>query len=522
MKIFTGSGWSEAKALKIYNGSSFVNAKKSWLYDGSVWKIHYPNYPATQGIATSISGNTAVGSTLTALWGNWNSDPAFAPESYSYQWYKGGVSISGATNNTYVTQASDVGSIITVTVTATNQRGSTPSASSNSIIVTPSNLTGLSLSDITSTPSAPASVSVTGGTNRWDASWTNTGASTYSVTTNNGSVYYSGGTSAYGLYASAGSATVYVSSVNTSGSIRATWTASTGANGYTISWSGAASGSTNTASTSYNITGVATGSTLYVTVTPYINSTYGTGQTATGSASQTSSSATSGSTSSIADPIYSPTYVNGTLTASKNYLNTDGVSYVKPGTTIYASASGDGTNPTYGYSWEYSAGSTWNALGVTTSSYTIPSTYYGYDIRCRVSATANGTTVYGYTASTGPIVAPNLAPKPVSGTSVSNDNSPTGGSLYYTVETNAAGIGSSYFNWNYGPSVIYEWEMYKSSTSTPGTTVTSSGTRFYWDAGTVKTTQTGYFWWRIRSASDSQTVYSSWVRVPSSGTIQYT
>ena len=523
MKIFNGSGWSEAKALKIYNGSSFVNAKKSWLYDGSVWKIHYPGYPVTQGIETSISGNTVVGSTLTAIWGNWNSDPAFAPESYSYQWYKGGVSISGATNNTYVTQASDVGSIITVTVTATNQRGSTPSISSNSIIVTPSNLAGLSLSDITSTPSAPGSVSVTGGTNRWDASWTNTGASTYSVTTNNGTVYYSGGTAAYGLYATAGSATVYVASVNTSGSIRATWTPSTGANGYTISWSGAASGSTNTSSTSYDITGVATGATLYVTVTPYINSTYGTGQSTSGSATQKSSSSTSGLTNSIVDPIYSPTYVNGSLSISKTYYSVNQATYfVTTGTTISASASADGTNPTYGYSWEYSAGSAWNVLGVTTSSYTIPSGYNGFEIRCRVSATANGTTVYGYTESSGAVISPNIAPKGVAGTVLYNDNSPHGGSLNYTVEPNTVGVGTGYFNYYYGPSTFYEWEMYRSTTATPGTTLTSSGTRFYYDTGKVSTTQVGYFWFRIRASSDNYTTYSAWQRVPSSGTVQFT
>lgn len=523
MKIFNGSGWQDTKALKIYNGASFVDAKKSWIYDGSIWKIHYPNFPQTEGISSSISGSPVVGSTLIAIFGNWNSNPAYAPESYSYQWYRNGFMISGSTNNTYVTQASDVGSSITVIITATNQRGSTPSSSSNTVVVTPSSLTGLSLSDITTTPSAPTFTLLQAGVNRWDVQWTNTGASTYTVTTNNGTVYYSSGTSAYGLYATAGSATVYVSSVNTSGTIRASWSPSTGANGYYISWSGATSGSANTASTSYDISGVATGQTLYVTVTPYINSTYGTGQSTNGSATQKSSSATSGVVTGIANPVYSPSYVSGSLSLSKNYYSPANSAYfVTTGTTITASASADGTNPTYGYSWEYSAGGAWNAVGSTGQSFTIPSGYNGFEMRCKVSATANGTTVYGYTESSGAIVSPNLAPKPVSGTSVANDNSPTGGSLYWTVEPNLVGVGSSYFNYNYGPSTIYEWEMYKSSTSTPGTTLTSSGIKFYFDQGVVKTGQIGYFWWRIRAASDSQTVYSSWTRVPSSGTIQYT
>jgi hypothetical protein len=523
MKIFNGSSWSEAKNLKIYNGSSFVNAKKSWIYDGSVWKIHYPGYPVTQGISTSISGNQVVGSTLIAISGNWKSDPAYAPESYTYQWYKNGAVISGAINNTYVTQISDVGSSITVIVNAINQRGSTPSESSNSITVTPSNLTGLSLSDLTLTPSAPASVSVTGGTNTWAASWTNTGASTYSVTTNNGSVYYGGGTSAYGLYASAGSATVYVSSVNTSGTIRATWSASTGANGYTVSWSGAANGSANTASTSYDITGVATEQILYVTVSPYINSLYGVSQSTNGLATQKSSSATSGSTSYIVDPIYSPTYVNGSLSVSKSYYSVNQATYfATTGTTISASASSDGTNPTYGYSWEYSSGSSWNAVGGTNSSYTIPPGYNGFEMRCRVSATANGTTVYGYTESTGAIISPNIAPKAVTGTVLYNDNSPHGGSLNYTVEPNTVGVGTGYFNYYYGPTTFYEWEMYKSTTATPGTTLTSSGTRFYYDAGKVSTASVGYFWFRIRASSENYTTYSAWQRVPSSGTVQFT
>ncbi len=73
----------------------------------------------------TIAGTTAVqGTLLTASSGTWSNSPT----SYSYQWELCDVSydcsdIPGATSSTYTPQASDVGSLLEVIVTATNAAG---------------------------------------------------------------------------------------------------------------------------------------------------------------------------------------------------------------------------------------------------------------------------------------------------------------------------------------------------------------------------------------------------------------
>ena len=62
----------------------------------------------------TITGTTAVGSTLTAHAGTWDNGATL-----SYAWYRKGVAISGATASTYVLQAADGGQKISVWVTAT-------------------------------------------------------------------------------------------------------------------------------------------------------------------------------------------------------------------------------------------------------------------------------------------------------------------------------------------------------------------------------------------------------------------
>lgn len=79
-------------------------------------------------VAPAISGTLAHGSTLTSTTGTWTGSSI----TYSYQWYGAGVAISGATSSTYITQASDVGNMITCVVTASNTGGA-PSATSNAL-----------------------------------------------------------------------------------------------------------------------------------------------------------------------------------------------------------------------------------------------------------------------------------------------------------------------------------------------------------------------------------------------------
>jgi lysophospholipase L1-like esterase len=78
-----------------------------------------------------ISGTTELGQTLTTTDGTWTGTPA---PTFTYQWYRNGVAIVGATNNTYVLQSADLGTTITVVVTATNVAGSTPATSAGTSI----------------------------------------------------------------------------------------------------------------------------------------------------------------------------------------------------------------------------------------------------------------------------------------------------------------------------------------------------------------------------------------------------
>lgn len=66
----------------------------------------------------SISGTTAVGSTLTAVTGTWTGSPSF-----TYQWRRGGSNIGGATSSTYLLDPLDEGENIDVVITGTNAFG---------------------------------------------------------------------------------------------------------------------------------------------------------------------------------------------------------------------------------------------------------------------------------------------------------------------------------------------------------------------------------------------------------------
>jgi hypothetical protein len=83
--------------------------------------------------APTITGSAQSGKTVTTSKGVWNNSPA----SFSYQWKKNGTNISGEINNIYTIVPGDVGSNISVDVTAINKTGSS-TASSN--IIVPSNV----------------------------------------------------------------------------------------------------------------------------------------------------------------------------------------------------------------------------------------------------------------------------------------------------------------------------------------------------------------------------------------------
>jgi hypothetical protein len=233
MKIYNGTNWQDAKSLKIHNGSSWSSAIKGWVYNGG-WQLSYPNSPVSlSGPTFTHSGTTymgMVGAILTAS-SSWNSDPAYAPSSYTYEWKRGSSPISGATSQTYTATVADIDQNLSCTITATNARGSTVITGSIGTVILPV-ITMMNAYDATATPSQP-SVSISSNNLDYSGSWTSSSNATlYSVTTNNGSVTPSGQT--FTGSGTGGSVTVSVTPANTNKQVYIYWGAAAGASSYDI------------------------------------------------------------------------------------------------------------------------------------------------------------------------------------------------------------------------------------------------------------------------------------------------
>lgn len=83
-------------------------------------------------VAPTITGTASVNSTLSASPGTWSGSPAPA---YTYQWLRGGVAISAATGAVYMATSADIGSSLSVRVTATNSAGSAFATSAPTSVV---------------------------------------------------------------------------------------------------------------------------------------------------------------------------------------------------------------------------------------------------------------------------------------------------------------------------------------------------------------------------------------------------
>jgi len=259
-RIWDGSSWKEYKNLKVYNGSSWKDAAKGWLFNGSSWRQWYPEYPVLV-TAPTISGSSTQGNVLTVSDGSWKgfpSDKAFSYTSTSYQWLRNGSDISGANGNQYATVLADVGNAISCRVTVGNNRGTTPSTSSNSITVTsalpgaPSNLT---LSNNTTTPGAFSVSTSSGSTTSATGSWTaSTSATSYSASTSFGTISADTGARTFSISggSSGSSYTVTITAFNSSGSVGLAWTAGSNATSYDIYVNGSYWTNTTSTSATYN------------------------------------------------------------------------------------------------------------------------------------------------------------------------------------------------------------------------------------------------------------------------------
>lgn len=85
-----------------------------------------PATPPANTVLPLISGVMNIGQNLSTTDGTWTGT---LPIVYTYQWKRGGVNIALATANTYTVVAADLGTTITVTVTATNAVGATSATS---------------------------------------------------------------------------------------------------------------------------------------------------------------------------------------------------------------------------------------------------------------------------------------------------------------------------------------------------------------------------------------------------------
>jgi hypothetical protein len=316
LRVYDNNSWNQARALRVYNGASWSNAIKSWIHNGSSWVINYPENPVFT-ISPSISyistAQPVPGNGLLVNIGSVNTDPAYAPSTYGYQWTRNGAAISGANSNIYYLTTSDLGSSISCTVTAINARGSTPINATGAVTVIPAAPTGLSVSDNTAVPSQPSFVSVTTSANSWSASWgASSNVSYYSVSSSNGAPANSSptSTSTSSSSASPGSVTIYVSAVNLSTSARISWNAVPGATSYDVThpW-----GSVNTTNTFVDISNQY--GSFVTTVTSKYGGTSGYSSSTNGSISAQQSGTTTGS-ATVPSPPGTPSPTISSVTSS--------------------------------------------------------------------------------------------------------------------------------------------------------------------------------------------------------------
>jgi phage tail sheath gpL-like len=79
--------------------------------------------PPLLNVAPFLSGAPETGVEVSVTDGSWTGNPV---PTFTYTWQSGGANIAGETANTYVLDASDVGNMITATVTAANTEGTVP------------------------------------------------------------------------------------------------------------------------------------------------------------------------------------------------------------------------------------------------------------------------------------------------------------------------------------------------------------------------------------------------------------
>jgi hypothetical protein len=464
IRAFDGNTWQLQKSLRVYNGSDWSNAKQGWIFTGSSWVLHYPEFPLNSvgpsfTVPSGISGR--IGCIYQISTGTWNSNDAYIPTSYSYQWTRNGIDVPGATGNQYQTTASDVDRIIGVRVTATNNRGSTPLTLTTGITMLPS-ISSVSSFESTVTPTAPGSVTVNVSNLTYSGSWTaGSSATSYDGFTTNGSVTINPGSQTFTSgTGTAGSVAVFIRSINTNYIHSATWSSVSGASSYDIYINGGYVTNITGTSYSYNPGNTNTNTITVYPRTPGNNQGYG--ASGTGIACSTKFSDYTGGSGTLSQP--------APVAGSVSWV----ASSVTRGSTITASVSGFTNSPT-SYDFRIVRG-TQNVIFTETTvasnttganlSYTIPAADAGLYYKAFADASNAGGT-------SGRVSSSEIGPVPFVAASLGTPN-PVFERTASIIRWGWDNVSSS---GDIDGNVIYEWEV--RATASSGGTLIASGTTGY-------------------------------------------
>jgi len=376
IKAYDGTAWQTQKALRIYNGSTWASAKQAWIYNGTNWAITYPEFPSASsnpGISVTSGVDGRIGCTYSASTGSWNSNEAYNPTSYTYQWTRSDVDIPGATTSTYTTTAADVEKIIGIKIRATNQRGNTTTSSTTGTTMLPqvASIIASNTTQTVSTPTVSFNVSNLSYSGSWNAI---SNATTYET--------ISGGTAtstsvdivnrSFSGTGTAGSASFSVRAVNTNRTVSLSWASAVGAVSYDVYVNG--SPYTNTSSTTYTYSAPDDNSRNF-TVYPRSTNFQGYGATTSSpvAAPATYSSYGTGSGTLIQPNATSPTYASGSASSSSLDVSWGGSNYATKYRVYWTSASSISLDPASSYDLE-----TTSTSASFSGSFTEGNSYYFY------------------------------------------------------------------------------------------------------------------------------------------------
>jgi len=109
----TFSGWCTALPADCDTPLTAGTSYTLSVLDQALYAKFVPvSEPELDGVTPTITGNAVVGSSLIANTGTWTPEPTF-----TYQWLRDGVEVSGATGMTYLLTAADLGASLSVRVT---------------------------------------------------------------------------------------------------------------------------------------------------------------------------------------------------------------------------------------------------------------------------------------------------------------------------------------------------------------------------------------------------------------------